>query len=406
VVSEGPGGNGGGNALKGVQVLIVDDEEPVRRAFKRLLGAGGAQVVDVADATTALDALARVDFDVVLVDLQMPGASGLTVLRSVRERNLDAACIIVTGQPEVETAVEALRLGAFDYLNKVDAVNTLRSVVARAAALTRLARAKREAQSASGRPSAEPGDLLGLDVALTRTLESLWMAYQPIVSRDGALFGYEALMRSSDRALPHPGAILEAAERLGRLTDVGRRTRGLVGADLTRLDDGLSCFVNLHPSDLADPALIQDLSLVAEHGERIVLEVTERESLDGLPDPRASVGALRERGCRIAVDDLGAGYAGLTSFAHLEPEIVKIDMSLVRGVDQDRRKAHILGRIVDLCHDLGVLVVAEGVETAAERDVLLALDCDLFQGFLIAKPAPGFPSASWPGSAPGGAEAS
>jgi EAL domain-containing protein (putative c-di-GMP-specific phosphodiesterase class I) len=129
----------------------------------------------------------------------------------------------------------------------------------------------------------------------------------------------------------------------------------------------------------------------------VVLEVTERESLDRLADPRAVVSALRSLGCRVAIDDLGAGYSGLTSFAQLEPDIVKIDMSLVREVDTDRRKAQILGRMVELCHDLGVQVVAEGVESIGEWDQLVALGCDLFQGYLIARPGPGFSGPSWPG---------
>ncbi len=382
--------------LAGVSVLLVDDEGLVRDAFERLLAHAGASVVVAADAQAAIEALSRVEFDVVIVDVVMPGTSGLAVLRAVRERNLDASCIIVTGRPEVGTAVEALRLGAFDYLNKVDAAGALSTTVARAAAVSRLARLKREAQSGAGRPSMEPGDLLGLDVALSQTLESLYMAYQPIVGRDGVTFGYEALMRSSEPTLPHPGAVLSAAERLGRLSDVGRRTRELVAADLARIPDGTVCFVNLHPSDLGDPALLADRALLGVHGRLVVFEVTERETLDHLPDPRSLVAALRKLGCRVAVDDLGAGYAGLTSFAQLEPDIVKIDMSLVRGVDRDRRQAHILGRIVQLCHDLGVQVVAEGVETVAELEELVRLGCDLFQGFLLAQPAAGFPAPVWP----------
>ncbi len=382
--------------LAGVSVLLVDDEGMVRDAFERLLAFSGASVIAAGDANAAIEALTEIEFDVVIVDVVMPETSGLAVLRAVRERNLDASCIIVTGRPEVESAVEALRLGAFDYLNKVDAATMLRATVARAAAVSRLARLKREAQAGAGRSSMEPGDLLGLDVALTQTLASLWMAYQPIVGRDGATFGYEALMRSSEPTLPHPGAVLSAAERLGRLGDVGRRTRALVAVDLERIPDGTVCFVNLHPSDLGDPALLADRALLEVHGAHVVLEVTERETLDHLPDPRSLVAALRKRGCRVAVDDLGAGYAGLTSFAQLEPDIVKIDMSLVRGVDRDRRKAHILERIVQLCHDLGVQVVAEGVETVDELGELMRVGCDLFQGFLIARPAQGFPTPTWP----------
>jgi EAL domain-containing protein (putative c-di-GMP-specific phosphodiesterase class I) len=95
------------------------------------------------------------------------------------------------------------------------------------------------------------------------------------------------------------------------------------------------------------------------------------------------------------VDDLGAGYAGLSSFSQLEPDIAKIDMSLVRGIDSDARKQSIVRSMTRLCDELGTLVVVEGVETTAERDTLVDLGCDLLQGFLFAKPERGFRLPVW-----------
>ena len=100
-------------------------------------------------------------------------------------------------------------------------------------------------------------------------------------------------------------------------------------------------------------------------------------------------------GFRIAIDDLGAGYAGLTSFATLEPEFVKLDMSLVRDVDKNPTKKKLVRSMTSLCRDLGMLVVAEGVETLAERDVLVEAGCDLLQGYLLAKPGKPFPEFAW-----------
>ena len=97
----------------------------------------------------------------------------------------------------------------------------------------------------------------------------------------------------------------------------------------------------------------------------------------------------------VAVDDLGAGYAGLASFAQLEPEIVKLDISLVRGVHSSLVKRRLVSSMVTLCQELGSLVVAEGIETEAERDVLVDLGCDLLQGFRFARPGPALPRASW-----------
>ena len=98
---------------------------------------------------------------------------------------------------------------------------------------------------------------------------------------------------------------------------------------------------------------------------------------------------------RIAVDDLGAGYAGLTSFAQLEPEFVKLDMSLVRDVHRVALKRKLIRSMTTLCKEMGIVVVAEGIETVEERDNVIALGCDLLQGYLFAKPGRPFPEVRW-----------
>lgn len=113
-----------------------------------------------------------------------------------------------------------------------------------------------------------------------------------------------------------------------------------------------------------------------------------------MPDVRMRIAKLRELGFRIALDDLGSGYAGLTSFALLEPEFVKLDMSLVRDVHQSATKRKIIGAMVRLCHDMGKQIVAEGVESREERDALVECGCDLLQGYLFAKPGRAFPACT------------
>ena len=126
-----------------------------------------------------------------------------------------------------------------------------------------------------------------------------------------------------------------------------------------------------------------------------MLEITERASLNEIKDIPSRVAQLRAMGFQIAIDDLGAGYAGLTSFALLEPEIVKLDMTLVRNVHKQSTKQKLIRSMAALCKDMGMMVVGEGVENVEERDALVELGCDLLQGYLFAKPAPAFPSFSW-----------
>jgi EAL domain-containing protein (putative c-di-GMP-specific phosphodiesterase class I) len=237
---------------------------------------------------------------------------------------------------------------------------------------------------------------VALESSFQRALSTLWMAYQPIIRvADRSLFGYEALLRSDEASLPHPGAILDAAERLGRLDELGRTIRARTSAGMREARASAAFFVNLHAQDLLDPALRDYDSPLSSVANRVVLEITERASLDGVKDARATIAELRRMGFRIAIDDLGAGYAGLTSFATLEPEFVKFDMTLVRGVDKNAVKAKLIRSMTTLCKDLGMLVVAEGVETEAERDVLIELGCDFLQGYLLARPARPFPPFSW-----------
>jgi EAL domain-containing protein (putative c-di-GMP-specific phosphodiesterase class I) len=145
-------------------------------------------------------------------------------------------------------------------------------------------------------------------------------------------------------------------------------------------------FVNLHPDDLHDPDLIDRAAALTEIAPRVILEVTERASLDTSPALTERITQLRALGFRIAVDDIGAGYSGLTSFTELMPEVVKLDMALVRGVHANPLKQRTIRALCRLCHEVGTLVVGEGVETVEERATLVGLGCDLLQGYLIGRP--------------------
>src|SRR6185312_7121531 len=264
--------------------------------------------------------------------------------------------------------------------------------VRQAARARALARIRREAvQLAGGDPGAS--DLAGLEVRFEAALEHMWMAYQPIVdTRTGELFGVEALVRSDEPSIPNPGALLETAEQLMRLPMLGRRIRNLAGQALSDRADIPNVFVNLHPSDLLDVHLIDEDAPLTRIASRVILEVTERESLVASPLLVERIQRLRELGFRLAIDDIGAGYSGLTSFTDLMPEIVKIDMSLVRSIHSSAVKRRTVAALCTLCHEMGTRVVGEGVETSEERQCLVELGCDLLQGFLLARPARELPA--------------
>jgi EAL domain-containing protein (putative c-di-GMP-specific phosphodiesterase class I) len=153
-------------------------------------------------------------------------------------------------------------------------------------------------------------------------------------------------------------------------------------------------FVNIHGYDLLDDHLYAPDSPLSRVARHVFLEITERQTLEDIDDVAGRVRILRDLGFRIVVDDLGAGYSGLTAFAQLAPDIVKLDMSLVRDVEREPTKQSLIRSMAALCQEMGILAVCEGVETRAERDMLIDLGCDLFQGFLFARPGKAFPTPS------------
>jgi len=128
---------------------------------------------------------------------------------------------------------------------------------------------------------------------------------------------------------------------------------------------------------------------------RVVFEITERASLHRVTGLQKTLQELRAAGFRLAVDDLGAGYAGLTSMAQLEPEYVKLDMALIRGIHTNATQQKLVQSMVNVCQQLDKLVIAEGVEDEAEHDTLRDMGCDLLQGYFFAKPQREPPSVTW-----------
>ncbi len=373
-------------------VLLVDDDEPLARSLSRVLQGAGYEVTIVHDGAIAAKTVMRRSFDVIVSDIQLPGMTGVDLLRVVRAYDLDVPLILMTGTPTIETATEAVSLGALEYLQKPFANGLLLKAVEQASRLHRMAEIKRDALRLLGEAGTEAGDRAGLEVSFESALDTMWMAFQPIVdAAQRKIYGYEALMRTREATLPHPGAVLSAAERLDRLGDLGRRVRSLSALAFERAPQDALLFVNLHTRDLLDPELYDVDAPLSKIATRVVLEITERSTIDDIKDVQVRVNKLRQNGFRIAIDDLGAGYAGLSSFATLKPEVVKLDMSLVRNVHQSAIRQRLVGSMASLCHDMQMQVVAEGVEAVGEFDTLLKSGCNLLQGYFFAKPGPPFP---------------
>lgn len=224
-------------------------------------------------------------------------------------------------------------------------------------------------------------DQLGFDIT---------MAFQPILdTQNQTVFAHEALVRGLDGS--GAGTVLDRVNSANRYAfDQLCRARAVELA--ARLDPTATISINFLPNAVYDPATCLRATIAAADAnafplEQIVFEITEGEKVEDHGRLLGIVDEYKRRGFRVAIDDFGAGYAGLELLAEMAPDLVKLDMKLVRDIDTNRRRHAIARGNLMTCHELGIRVIAEGVETYAEYKTLRELGVELFQGFLFARPA-------------------
>jgi EAL domain-containing protein (putative c-di-GMP-specific phosphodiesterase class I) len=376
------------------RVLVVDDDDLLVQSYVRSLTRMGLSVDTASNGRQAIERFRGQSYDAVMSDLAMPDMDGLAFLKELRRFDLDVPVLIVTGAPSLETAVKALEYGAFRYITKPASYETLKESLERAIRFHELARLRRLALSLVEQSGHALGDRASLEARFDSAMATARIAFQPILSwTNRKVMGYEALLRTQEPTLLRPDHFIDAAARLGRLHSLGRLARAKTAAEIRGGPTDVRFFVSVHASDLADDDLVLVTAPLSQLAKRVTLELTERASLhDAGGDLRGRLDALRALGYKLAVDDLGAGYAGLSSLAAVDPEVVKIDMSLVRDVDKSAAKQEVIRSMCRLAADLKMEIIVEGVETVGERDTLATLGCDLMQGYLFARPGFGFPT--------------
>jgi EAL domain-containing protein (putative c-di-GMP-specific phosphodiesterase class I) len=365
------------------RVLFVDDDPNVLQGICRSMHGQSFEVLTAASAGEALILLAQNEIAVVVSDERMPEMGGSQFLGLVREQYPEAVRLLLTGQASVESTIEAINCAKVHrFLLKPCAPEDLAFTVEQAL------EARDRQRHYENWKSDAASQREGHQACLERGLSTLWMTYQPLFrANDQQVFGYEALVRTDDPSIGHPGILFELAAQLDRVWEVERMIRSAV-ARRAQEAPGVTFLVNVHPLSLNDESLFAGKESLVQIADRVILEITERASLGEINKVEDKVQQLRKLGYRIAVDDLGAGYSGLTSFALLSPEIVKFDMSLIRDIHCTRTKSKLVTSMASLCRELNILTVAEGIETEEEREHVVDLGCDLLQGFLLARPAP------------------
>lgn len=218
--------------------------------------------------------------------------------------------------------------------------------------------------------------------------------YQPIVDlRTGKTLGWESLARGPEHNyFSSPKIMFNFAEEAGTLFALEQvcREQGIKG--LGPLGPGQKLFMNIHPQTLADPQFLpgETLKLLKRYGlspENVVFEITERHSIKDFSLFYRTLDHYRAQGYLIAVDDAGTGYSGLSRIAKLRPDYIKVDMSLVRGIDSNPVQRALLETMVAFAERIGCYITAEGIETATELSCLVSLGVHFGQGFYLARPA-------------------
>ena len=228
-------------------------------------------------------------------------------------------------------------------------------------------------------------DGAGLDFAFS-------MAFQPIVDiTTGTPFAYEALVRG-------PGGE-SAASILSQVSDANRyafdqqcRVRAIsVAAAAGLIDTGARLSINFLPNAVYSPAACIQLTLktartTAFPTDRLIFEFTENEQMADPAHVANIIATYQKMSFGTALDDFGSGHAGLTLLAQFQPDIIKLDMNLIRDLDGSLPRRAVVNGVVRMCETLGITVIAEGIETVGELEALRAMDVRYIQGFLLAKP--------------------
>jgi len=216
--------------------------------------------------------------------------------------------------------------------------------------------------------------------------------YQPLVNVfERRVIGFEALTRMPNRQFPTPELLFKTAYENGALWAVERLCRKRALENVPKISSDQMLFLNLEPDSFHDPELRNDkflkqLERAGLEPSRLVLELTEHAAVKDFVEMRQTLEAVRATGYRLAMDDVGSGYAGLQTIAEIRPDYLKVDMSLVRNLDRDPIKRELIETIRRFSDSTGITLVAEGVETREELETLASAGVRCAQGYLFAKP--------------------
>jgi EAL domain-containing protein (putative c-di-GMP-specific phosphodiesterase class I)/DNA-binding NarL/FixJ family response regulator len=381
--------------MERIRVLIADDEPSIRQSLTTVVESDPSmEVVGTApDAQGAIDLAELRQPDVALLDVRMPGGGGPHATREIVRRSPPTRVVALSAFEDRESVLTMIRAGARSYVGK-DASNdqilaaihdTLGGDSALTpGAMTEVFQAFAESVN-DGRP--DPDERLRRDrirrIVRRRAVD---FVFQPVVQLETLrTAGVEAFARFRTHPKRPPDRWFAEAEAAG----LGRELELIsVGVALAQLDDvpaGCYLGINASPETAATPEFLELVE--ASAAERVVVELSERASLEG-EELNAALAELRERGVRLALDDAWARYSSLSHIVRLAPDVIKLDMSITRDIAADPTRQALVTALLSFATDIGTDVVAKGVETARELQVLRDLGVGFAQGYYLARPGP------------------
>ncbi|MBY8964158.1 EAL domain-containing response regulator [Algiphilus sp. NNCM1] len=394
----GAGGPSARTTPQDLAALIIDDAESVRLSLAQMLKRHGIDDVytagDGATGLTVIECLRGRDC-IVFCDLAMPGMDGVEVVREIQRLGYPAAIVLVSGKDR----------RVLDIVSKVarDAGHSVVGAMAKpfaeeqVADLLRLARLGRH--TAQPPPRATDAAQLSVD-ALRAAIdeERIAVVVEPQMRlKDGALVAMEALARiETEGGLIAPFRFIPVAEASGLINPLTRQLMRKLFREVYAWHQRgrmIDVSVNLSTSLLVEPAMpsiILDTAVAAGVGpQHIMIELTESTAAQHrIEDVIESVARFRLKDFRVAIDDFGTGQSTLERLQRIPFTDLKVDRSFVTGAATDDDKRGIIEYSVQLAHRLGLNVIAEGVETAADQEEVGRLGCEMAQGYYYARPLP------------------
>lgn len=398
------------------RIVVVDDVRANVDLLDRLLSKTcSARIEGFTDPLAALEVCSTDPPDLILLDLHMPvldGVGFLSRLRNVMGSRQFVPVIVLTADIGVEARHRVLEAGAKDFLTKpfdtAEVVLRVRNTLESTYAYTLLRRHAESLQRAVDVQRAQDDEeneqrALQVDrIEAAMQPHGMTIVYQPIVClATERIVGAEALARFAGPPQRPPNEWFDEAAEIGSLAslEIQAIRRALDG--IAEFPDGTFLSLNVSPSTAMAAELHEALRGVP--ADRIVLELTEHNRVESYGPLNARLRPFIEAGGRIAIDDAGAGYAGLQHLVQLRPHVIKLDAGLTRGIDVDLPRRALVMSLVSFAADIDATIIAEGIETAAELQALQDFGIRWGQGFHLARPGPlplGLDPKATPAAAP------